>query len=85
MTEREPSPTQTRQASIHHFDPASGEGSVITDDGLVITFSPAAWTPSRLRTLRLGQRVSVSVADDGATTQVVALTLVTFPQDHLSD
>jgi cold shock CspA family protein len=79
MTEREPSPDQIRQATVHYFDAATGDGSVITVHGRVLPFSHDAWLPSRLRTLRLGQRVSVSVSGEGSTTKVVTLTLVTFP------
>jgi hypothetical protein len=66
------------QATVHTFDVSSGSGSVITDDGLVIPFSGQAWQHSRLLTLRVGQRVRVTLSGDEANTQVAALTLATF-------
>lgn len=63
------------QATVHTFDPESGVGSVIGDDGVVRPFTAAAWRFGRLRTLRPGQRVRVVLDGD----VVTALTLATFP------
>lgn len=63
------------QATVHTFDPDSGVGSVIGDDGTVRPFSASAWRSGRLRTLRPGQRVRVVLHEDVVTT----LTLATFP------
>ena len=72
--------TDTRfgQATVHTFDAGSGSGSVITDDGLVIPFSSEAWRQSRLLTLRVGQRLRVSVSRSASGEHVTALTLATF-------
>ena len=55
------------QASVHRFDPATGEGSVLLDDGRELAFDSAVFDASGLRHLRAGQRLSVVVADDRLT------------------
>ncbi|MFL6179120.1 MAG: hypothetical protein ACJ73L_11240 [Actinomycetes bacterium] len=70
---------QPKQATVHRFDASSGSGSVITDDGVVVPFSSQAWQHSRLLNLRVGQRLRVSLAGEGSSTEVTALTLSTFP------
>jgi cold shock CspA family protein len=67
---------QTQQATVHRFDDATGAGAVITDDGRVIPFELDAWTSGPLRTLRVGQRLAVTLAPGD---QVSGMTLVTFP------
>lgn len=52
------------QASVHAFDPGTGEGSVLLDDGRRVSFDAAAFGRSGLRLLRLGQRVTVELSDD---------------------
>jgi cold shock CspA family protein len=49
------------QASVHTFDPATGDGSVLLDTGRLLPFDAAVFDASGLRHLRLGQRVSVTV------------------------
>ena len=63
------------QATVHRFDATSGAGSVLTDDGVVLPFDPAAFAASTLRHLRVGQRVSIAVEGDGADAEVVELWL----------
>lgn len=53
------------QASVHTFDEAAGSGSVITDNGRVLTFDQAVFAAARLRHLRIGQRVSIEVGTAG--------------------
>ena len=55
------------QASVHRFDPLTGEGSVLLDDGRELTFDAAVFDASGLRHLRPGQRVSVEVGGDRLT------------------
>lgn len=64
------------QGTVRTFDPDSGAGSVVTDLGLVIDFSGAAFARSGLRLLRPGQRVSVMQDDSGA---VELVTIIGFP------
>lgn len=60
------------QASVHEFDPVTAAGSVLLDDGRRLAFSPQAFGSSRLRLLRVGQRLTVVVADG----EIVALRLL---------
>lgn len=76
--DRDDRASQAGQATVHDFDPESGTGSVITDEGQVIPFDEVAWNASPLRTLRLGQRLRIHLAGEGALAQVSSLTLVTF-------
>jgi hypothetical protein len=63
------------QATVRSFDAASRGGDVLLDDGSVRTFDAAAFDPSGLRLLRLGQRVRLRVNAAGA---VDFITLATF-------
>ena len=56
------------QATVYRFDPDSGSGSVLTDDGAVLPFEPAALELSGLRHLRPGQRLTVETGAGGAIT-----------------
>jgi 2-phospho-L-lactate guanylyltransferase len=60
------------QATVHTFDPRTGSGSVLTDDGVRLAFAPPAFEDSGLRLLRPGQRLTVDVRDD----EVVGLRLL---------
>jgi cold shock CspA family protein len=61
-------------ATVATFDPATGGGTVLTDDGRRIPFDGAAFAAGGLRLLRSGQRVRLDVAED----RVVRITLVTL-------
>lgn len=52
------------QASVHTFDPATGEGQVLLDTGRLLPFDGEVFAASSLRHLRLGQRVSVEASGD---------------------
>jgi cold shock CspA family protein len=65
------------QATVHRFDPTTGAGTVLTDDGFVLPFYPEAFAGSRLRHLRTGQRLTVDVAGEGPDAVVVRLALGT--------
>lgn len=64
------------QATVRNFDPHSGAGDLLLDDGNVLAFPAAAFAASHLRLLRLGQRVKVDVDETGV---VRRLTIVTLP------
>lgn len=66
------------QATVHRFDPRTGAGSVLRDDGLELPFTPAAFDDSGLRHLRVGQRLTVQVVDD----VVVTLRIVGIGHDQ---
>jgi 2-phospho-L-lactate guanylyltransferase len=54
------------QGSVHRFDPQTGSGSVLLDDGTEVPFDGAAFERSGLRLLRVGQRLTVDLVDDEA-------------------
>lgn len=58
------------QASVHTYDEAAGDGSVLLDDGRKIAFSATVFAASGLRRTRVGQRVSVTLGDDGTVTRL---------------
>jgi 2-phospho-L-lactate/phosphoenolpyruvate guanylyltransferase len=62
------------QATVSEFDPQTRGGAVLLDDGVRLPFGPQALAGSRLRLLRRGQRVEVSV-DAGVVTALQILTL----------
>jgi hypothetical protein len=62
------------QATVSEFDPQTRSGAVLLDDGVVLPFAPRALEGTRLRFLRRGQRVRVTVED----TTVTALQILTL-------
>jgi cold shock CspA family protein len=64
------------QATVADFDTATGNGSVLLDDGAAATFAGEVFAASGLRLLRSGQRVRVRLSPDGA---VTAIGLPTLP------
>jgi cold shock CspA family protein len=63
------------QGTVATFDPDTGSGTVLTDDGRRIPFDRAAFAAGGLRLLRPGQRVRMDTADG----RVVRVTIVTLP------
>jgi cold shock CspA family protein len=63
------------QATVYRYDPDSGSGAVVTDDGVVLPFELDALRLSGLRHLRPGQRLSVERAEGG---RIIQLTLGTI-------
>ena len=72
-----PSSLAVVQATVHRFDPATRAGSVVTDAGEVLPFDAEAFAGSNLRHVRTGQRLTVTVAGDGADTRVLSMALGT--------
>lgn len=58
------------QGSVHTYEAATGAGSVLLDDGLELGFSAEAFESGGLLLLRLGQRVSLDLDEDGTVTRV---------------
>ena len=52
------------QASVHSFDPQTGDGSVLLDDGRRVPFDATVFARSGLRRLRSGQRVTVELSGE---------------------
>lgn len=65
------------QATVRLFDPETGTGDVLLDDGRALAFSAAAFRASGLLRLRLGQRVRLRLDDAGA---IAFLTIATLPE-----
>jgi 2-phospho-L-lactate/phosphoenolpyruvate guanylyltransferase len=63
------------QGSVHRFDPQTGSGSVLLDDGTEVTFDANAFTLSGLRLLRVGQRLGLELDGDGADLRAIGLRL----------
>ena len=63
------------QGTVASFDEATGDGSVLLDDGSPVTFPGAAFAASGLRLLRVGQRVRLERDPAGT---VVLVTLPTL-------
>lgn len=64
------------QGTVATFDPDSGAGAVLLDDGSRMSFGSNAFGASGLRLLRIGQRVRLDRAPDGT---VAAVSLITMP------
>ncbi len=56
-TPPEPEQPRSRQATVADFDPDTGAGAVLYDNGRREAFPGAAFRAGGLRLLRLGQRV----------------------------
>ena len=52
------------QATVSRFDPGTGDGAVLLDDGRELSFPGTALDGSGLRLLRPGQRVRVELGED---------------------
>ncbi len=63
------------QATVKDFDPATGSGSVLLDDGRELAFDGPAFAAGGLRLLRFGQRVRLDCDGD----RVVRITIHTLP------
>jgi 2-phospho-L-lactate guanylyltransferase len=59
------------QASVHRFDPETGAGAMLLDDGTELPFDHEAFERSGLRLVRVGQRLTIDTDDD----RVVAMRL----------
>jgi 2-phospho-L-lactate guanylyltransferase len=66
------------QGTVATFDPASGSGSVLLDDGTPVEFPATAFAASGLRLLRVGQRVRLRYGPDGT---IATVSLITMPNN----
>lgn len=53
------------QATVQRYDPETGAGAVLLDDGTELPFPASALHGSGLRLLRPGQRVRIEATEDG--------------------
>jgi cold shock CspA family protein len=63
------------QGTVSEFDPDSGAGAVLLDDGTRLPFDGAAFVASGLRLLRLGQRLRLERSGAGDVTRVALITM----------
>lgn len=66
------------QATVVAFAAEAGSGSVLLDDGVLLTFTADALAGSGLRLLRLGQRVKLETTGTGAALSVARLQIITL-------
>jgi len=66
------------QATVSAFDPATGSGRLLLDDGVELPFAQEALGGTGLRLLRPGQRVRLTTTGDGADLRVLALQILTL-------
>jgi hypothetical protein len=66
------------QATVREFSEETRSGSVVLDDGSVLPLSAQAFSASRLRMLRPGQRVRLVTEGDGDTRTVSTIELATL-------
>jgi 2-phospho-L-lactate guanylyltransferase len=64
------------QGTVATFEPVTGAGTVLLDDGSELEFPSEAFVASGLRLLRLGQRIRLDRDDTG---QIVRVALPTMP------
>src|SRR5437899_4819291 len=70
--------TMMPQGTIKDYDEQAREGSLLQDDRTEIFIDRTSTEGSNVRTLRIGQRVSFDVADEGGRPMARGLRLVTF-------
>ena len=63
------------QGTVSEFDPQTGAGSLLLDDGTPLTFGAPAFEASGHRLLRLGQRVQIERGTGGEVTRITIPTM----------
>jgi cold shock CspA family protein len=63
------------EATVRTFSEATSAGTVLLDDGTEMPFAAEAFDADRLRLLRVGQRVRITVENG----RIVHLTLASLP------
>jgi 2-phospho-L-lactate guanylyltransferase len=63
------------QATVHRFDPNTFSGAVVTDDGVLLPLDRTVVESSALRTLRVGQRLTIDVEGRGRDARVSRIAL----------
>lgn len=61
------------QATVATFERASGEGTLLLDDGVRLSFNGDVFAASGLRHLRPGQRLNIDLATDSTTVTRLAI------------
>lgn len=63
------------QATVRSFDPSTGSGTVLLDDGVELPYDGEAFLAGGLRLLRPGQRVRLETDGQG---RILLLTIATL-------
>jgi hypothetical protein len=63
------------QATVFAFDPTTQDGTVVTDDGVLVPFTRQVLEDSPLRLLRPGQRLIITVTGADADARVTSMGL----------
>ncbi|GIU96385.1 MAG: hypothetical protein KatS3mg013_0188 [Actinomycetota bacterium] len=66
------------QGTIRDYDPATGQGSLLTDDRLEVAIEPGSIAQEAIRSLRLGQRVRFEIEELEGRPVARGLRIVTF-------
>lgn len=66
------------QATVQHFDPETGSGTLLLDSKEEVTFDAAAFSASGLRELRIGQRVRLEMDDSGEAKRATSVQIVSL-------
>ena len=66
------------QGTVRDYDTETRTGSLLQDDRTEVFIDPSSVEGSGLRYLRIGQRVSFEVADEGGRRLARGLRIVTF-------
>lgn len=66
------------QGTIKDFDPASREGTLLTEDRAEVHIDATSMEGAGLRTLRIGQRVKFDLVEEGGRKVARTLRIVTF-------
>jgi len=66
------------QGTIKEYEPESRSGSLLMDDRTEVAIDEASLEGSGLRSLRLGQRVSFDLAEEGGKKVARTLRILTF-------
>jgi len=61
------------QATVASFQPSTGAGTVLLDDGVRLEFAAEVFAATELRHLRPGQRLHIDVAEDRTTITRLAI------------
>lgn len=67
------------QGTVRRYDPATGSGEVLLDDGHDVAFDGAALDRDRVRLLRPGQRVALVLDRDSRRARYVTLATLPVP------
>lgn len=66
------------QGTVKDYDPATGEGTLLLEDGTEVRFDREAAEGTEIRLLRIGQRVAFELVEGEPPPRARGLHIVTF-------